>query len=279
MIKSIDIASIDSKNLYSYLSDAITPRPIAFVSSIDKKGNKNLSPFSFFNVFSIKPPILVFSPVNRVRNNTSKDTLNNVKEVKECVISLVTEEIAQQVSLSSCDFDKETNEFDKAGFTEIKSDLVSPPRVKESPINFECNVSKIIELGKNGGAGNLVICEVLKIHIEEKVLNKNNFIDPFNLNIISRHGRNWYGKTTQDSLYEIAKPISRIGIGFDQLPKTIKESKILSGHDLAILASIEKIPLKKDFALRNENNTTENHILAKAFLAEEKNEEAWQLLL
>ena len=185
MIKTIDISTGDTTNLYQYLSAAITPRPIAFVSTIDSKGNKNLSPFSFFNVFSINPPILVFSPVRRVRNNTSKHTLDNIKEVKECVISLVTEEIVQQVSLSSCDFDAKTNEFQKAGFTEVKSDLVEPVRIKESPINFECKINDIINLGQEGGAGSLVICEALKIHINKKVLDKNEKIDPFKLNIVN----------------------------------------------------------------------------------------------
>ena len=279
MITSIDARSTKSKDLYRYLSDAVTPRPIAFVSSIDKKGNKNLSPFSFFNVFSIDPPVLVFSPVNRTRDNTSKDTLENVKDINECVISLVTEEIAQQVSLASCEFDSNVNEFEKAGLTEVKSECISPPRVMQSPINFECKVTQIISLGTNGGAGNLVICEVLKIHIDNRVLENDQTINPFKLNIVSRYGKNWYGKTTQDSLYEIAKPISKTGIGIDQLPNSIKESTILTGSDLAILASIEKIPEKKDFTLRDENNTTEKHILAKAFLEKNETEKAWQILL
>tara|TARA_B100001564_G_scaffold29043_1_gene21431 strand:- start:10 stop:849 length:840 start_codon:yes stop_codon:yes gene_type:complete len=279
MITSIDAKSTKSKDLYRYLSDAITPRPIAFVSSIDKEGNKNLSPFSFFNVFSIDPPVLVFSPVKRTRDNTNKDTLENVKEINECVISLVTEEIAQQVSLASSEFDSNINEFKKAGLTEVKSECIAPSRVMESPINFECKVTQIIALGSNGGAGNLVICEVLKIHIDNRVLENDQTINPFKLNIVSRYGKNWYGKTTTDSLYEIAKPISKTGIGIDQLPDSIKESTILTGNDLAILASIEKIPEKKDFTLRGENNTTEKHILAKAFLEQNETEKAWQILL
>ena len=279
MITSIDAKSTKSKDLYRYLSDAVTPRPIAFVSSIDKKGNKNLSPFSFFNVFSIDPPILVFSPVNRTRDNTIKDTLENVKDINECVISLVTEEIAQQMSLASCEFDSNVNEFEKSGLTEVKSECISPSRVMESPINFECKVTQIISLGTNGGAGNLVICEVLKIHIDNRVLENDQTINPFKLNIVSRYGKNWYGKTTHDSLYEIAKPISKTGIGIDQLPNSIKESTILTGSDLAILASIEKIPEKKDFTLRDKHNTEEKHILAKAFLEKNETEKAWQILL
>ena len=279
MIKTIDITSGETAGIYQYLTSAVTPRPIAFVSTIDSEGNKNLSPFSFFNAFSVNPPILVFSPVRRVRNNTSKHTLDNLHQVKECVISLVTEEIAQQVSLSSCDFDAETNEFEKAGFTEVKSDLVTPSRVKESPINFECKVNDIISLGEGGGGGSLVLCEVLKMHINENVLDNNNAIDPFKLNIVSRLGSNWYGKTTKDSLYEIAKPISRMGMGIDNLPQEIRNSEILTGNELAILASAENIPEKKEFTLRDNKNTTEKHILAKEFLSQGKAEDAWQILL
>jgi len=279
MIKTIDVKSGETAGLYQYLSAAVTPRPIAFVSTIDVEGNKNLSPFSFFNVFSVNPPILVFSPVRRVRNNTSKHTLENVHEVKECVISLVTEEIAQQVSLASCDFDAETNEFEKAGFTEVRSDLVTPSRIKESPINFECKVNEVITLGEEGGAGSLVLCQILKMHIDTKVLDENNAIDPFKLNIVSRLGANWYGKTTKESLYEIAKPISRMGMGIDKLPEAIKTSEILTGKELAILASAKNIPTKKEFSLAEEKSTAEKHILAKELLSKGKAEDAWQLLL
>ena len=274
MIKTIDITAGETEGLYKFLSSAITPRPIAFVSTIDSKGNKNLSPFSFFNVFSINPPILVFSPVRRVRNNTSKHTLDNLYQVKECVVSLVTEEIVQQVSLSSCDFDAQTNEFEKAGFTEVKSDIVKTSRIKESPINFECKINDIISLGEEGGAGNLVICQVLKMHINESILNHKEEIDPLKLKIVSRLGASWYGKTTKESIYEIAKPISRIGMGIDKLPETIKNSKILTGNDLAILASAEKIPLKNNFNIRDNKNTSEKHILAKEFLSQGEMENA-----
>ena len=279
MIKTIDITAGETENLYQYLSAAVTPRPIAFVSTIDSKGNKNLSPFSFFNVFSIKPPILVFSPVRRARNNTSKHTLDNLHQVKECVVCLVSQEMVQQVSLSSCDFNAETNEFEKAGFTEMKSDTVTPSRVKESPINFECKINDIITLGKEGGSGSLVLCEVLKIHINENVLNTNDMIDPFKLNIVSRLGANWYGKTTQESIYEIVKPISRIGMGIDNLPEEIRRSEILTGNELAILASVENIPKKNEFILRDNKDIEEKHILAKEFLGQGKVEDAWQILL
>ena len=279
MIKTIDIASTESRDLYKYLSNTITPRPIALVSTIDSEGNKNLSPFSFFNVFSINPPILVFSPVRKVRNNSSKDTLDNLHQIKECVIALVTEEIGQQVSLTSCEFSTNINEFKKGGFTEVKSEEITPPRIKESPINFECKVNKIINLGEKGGAGSLVICEALKIHVNKNILDENEIIDPIKLNIISRLGGDWYGKTTRESIYKIAKPISKIGMGFDNLPKEIKDSKFLTGNELAVLASIENIPEKQKFDLRENKNTKEKHILAKEFLSQGKSKEAWQILL
>ena len=277
MIKTIDVKSGDNAELYKYLSSAITPRPIAFVSTINKNGSKNLSPFSFFNVFSINPPILIFAPVRRIRNNTSKDTLENVKQIKECVISIVTENIDQQVSLSSCDYDVDINEFEKAGFTELKSDLIKPSRIKESPINFECKVNKIIDLGTEGGSGSLVLCEVLKMHINKSILNEFNEIDPFKLNVVSRLGANWYGKTTKDSLYEIAKPISKKGMGVDNLPLHIRNSKILTGNELAILASREGVPEKSE---RNNNlSIDEKHLKAKKYLSKGKYEEAWQILI
>ncbi len=279
MIKTLNIFKGETDKLYQYLSAAVTPRPIALVSTVDKNGNKNLAPFSFFNVFSITPPILVFSPVRRSRNGSTKHTLDNVLEVKECVISLVTEEIAQQTSLASCDFDSETNEFDKAGFTEIKSEIVKPSRVKESPINFECQVNDVIILGNNSGGGNLVLAEILKIHIDKKILDKNANIDPFKLNIISRLGANWYGKTNKDCIYEIIKPISRLGMGIDSLPESIRNSTILTGNDLAILASAAKIPEKIDFDLRENKKEEEKHIFAKKLLSQGKSEEAWQILL
>ena len=181
--------------------------------------------------------------------------------------------------MASCDFDSEINEFEKAGFTEVESDLITPSRIKESPINFECKVNEVITLGEEGGAGSLVLCEILKMHIDTEVLDENNAIDPFKLNIVSRLGANWYGKTTKESLYEIAKPISRMGMGIDKLPEEIRNSSILTGNELAILASAENIPEKKEFNLRDKKNTTEKHILAKELLSQNRAEDAWQILL
>ena len=279
MIKTIDITNGETDGLYKYLSSAITPRPIALVSTIDKDGNKNLAPFSFFNIFSVNPPIMIFSPVKSARFGNNKDTLENVKQIKECVIGLVNEDIAQQVSLASCSFDKNVNEFEKAGLIEVKSDLVTPSRISESPINFECKVNDIITLGDEGGAGNLVLAQILKIHIDKSILDVNENIDPFKLNIVSRYGGDWYGKTTKNSLYKIAKPISKVGMGIDRLPDTIKNSSILSGCDLATLASIEEMPIKDNLQSNTNRNLEEKHILAKQLLKEGNALEAWKTLL
>jgi len=279
MIKTLDITKGETEGLYNFLSSAITPRPIALVSTIDKDGNRNLAPFSFFNVFSVNPPILIFSPVKSGRFGTNKHTLENILEIKECVIGLVTEDTAQQVSLASCSFEKGVNEFEKAGFTEVKSDLIAPSRIKESPINFECKVNDVVVLGEKGGAGNLVIAEILKMYIDENILDNDGNIDPFKLNIVSRYGANWYGKTTKDSLYEIAKPISKMGMGIDNLPENIQNSDILTGSDLAILASAENIPEKIEFNGRENKTEQEKHIFAKKLLSQGKAEEAWQILI
>ena len=265
--------------VHKYILGAVTPRPIAFASTLDSDGNLNLSPFSFFNAFSANPPILIFSPARRVRGNTTKHTLENVIETKEVVIGIVTAEMAQQISLSSCDFEKGVNEFKKAGFTAVKADLVTPYLIKESPVNFECKMNEVITLGKEGGAGNLVICEVLKIHIDEAILDADENIDPLKLNALSRLGGSWYGKATKDSLFQLEKPIGKISMGFDNLPKEIRNSSILSGSDLAILASLEEIPAKTDFLEREEKNTAEKHILAKKYLSQGNVNDAWQILL
>ena len=211
---TIDPKTEKTSLVHKYILGAVAPRPIAFASTLDSDGNLNLSPFSFFNAFSANPPILIFSPARRVRGNTTKHTLENVLDNKEVVISIVTTEMAQQVSLSSCDFEKGVNEFEKAGFTTVKSEKVNPFRVKESPVNFECKVNEVIALGKEGGAGNLVICEVLKIHIDEAILDADENIDPLKLNALSRLGGNWYGKATKNSLFQMEKPIGKISIGF-----------------------------------------------------------------
>ena len=276
---TIDPKTEKTSLVHKYILGAVAPRPIAFASTLDSDGNLNLSPFSFFNAFSANPPILIFSPARRVRGNTTKHTLGNVIETKEVVIGIVTAEMAQQVSLSSCDFEKGVNEFEKAGFTSVKADSVTPYLIKESPVNFECKMNEVIALGKEGGAGNLVICKVLKIHIDEAILDADENIDPLKLNALSRLGGNWYGKATKDSLFQLEKPIGKISMGFDNLPKEIRNSSILSGSDLAILASLEEIPAKTDFLEREEKNTAEKHILAKKYLSQGNVNDAWKILL
>ena len=276
---TIDPKTEKTSLVHKYILGAVAPRPIAFASTLDSDGNLNLSPFSFFNAFSANPPILIFSPARRVRGNTIKHTLENVIETKEVVIGIVTAEMAQQVSLSSCDFEKGVNEFEKAGFTAVKADSVTPYLIKESPVNFECKMNEVIALGKEGGAGNLVICEVLKIHIDEAILDADENIDPLKLNALSRLGGNWYGKATKDSLFQLEKPIGKISMGFDNLPKEIRNSSILSGSDLAILASLEEIPAKTDFLEREGKNIAEKHTLAKKYLSQGNVNDAWQVLL
>ena len=277
-MKEIEIDSLNSQELYNLLTSTITPRPIAFVSTKDSSGQDNLSPFSFFNVFSVTPPVVVFSPVNRISDNSKKDTLKNVIKSKECVIALANTKIVQQVSLASGNYDSNIDEFKKAGFTKKKATLIDVNLINEAPVNFECKVNQIVELGSKGGAGNLVICEILKIHIDENVFDHDNKIDPLKLDIVSRLGLSWYGRTSVDSIFKIAKPMSRFGIGFDNLPNEIIESKVFTGHDLAMLASVDSIPAKKNkesLTLKTE----EKHILAKKILKQGKIKEAWEILI
>lgn len=226
--------------IQQYLQYAIAPRPICFASTIDLEGNVNLSPFSFFNLFSMNPPICIFSPSRRVRDNTTKHTLENIKLVPECVINMVNYNMVQQVSLSSCDYAKETNEFIKAGFTPLASELVKPPRVAESPIQLECFVQEVISLGEKAGAGNLVIAEIKKIHIQEQVLDQNGQIDQAKLDLVARLGGDWYARITAANLFKVAKPNTKLGIGFDDLPKEIQDSNAFSNNEKAQLASIDR---------------------------------------
>jgi flavin reductase (DIM6/NTAB) family NADH-FMN oxidoreductase RutF len=245
-MKSINPKEIEIPKLHRYLLGSIGPRPIAFASTIDSKGNINLAPFSFFNVFSANPPIMIFSPARSGRTNESKDTYNNVKEVPEVVINVVTHEMVHQMSLASSPYDSDVSEFEKAGFTSLASDMITPPRVKESPVQFECKVNEVIELGDQGGAGNLIICEVLRIHVKESLLDQNEMIDQHKIDLVSRMGGNWYCRADKNSMFEIQKPITTCGIGFDALPKDIRNSSILSGNDLGQLAGIEQLPNETD---------------------------------
>ncbi len=286
---SIEPHELSTGKLHAYLLGAVSPRPICFASTVDSEGNVNLSPFSFFNVFSAKPPILVFSPARRGRDNTTKHTYENVLQVPEVVINIVSFEMVQQMSLSSTEYAKGVNEFKKAGFTELASDLVKPPRVAEAPVQLECKVNEVISLGKEGGAGNLVICEVVKIHINEEILGEDGNIDPFKIDTVSRLGGNWYSRA-KAGLFEVPKPLTTLGIGVDSLPEEIRLSKVLTGNDLGMLGNVENFPnseeintfinaseeLKKIIA---SNDSETIHKKAQEFLCDGKIEEAWKVLL
>ena len=274
-MKTIDPKAVSTAALHGYMLGAVTPRPIAFASTIDSAGNVNLSPFSFFNVFSANPPIMIFSPARRGRDNTTKHTYENVLQVKEVVINIVNYDIVQQMSLSSTEYGKGINEFEKAGLTPLASQTIKPPRVAESPVQFECRVNEVISLGTEGGAGNLVICEVLKMHINEAILDADGKIDPVKLDAVSRMGGNWYSRAKQ-GMFEVPKPLSRLGIGFDQLPEAIRTSKLLTGNDLAMLANVEVLP-KGAKAIVN----LEQHVAQKAQkrLALDDVQGAWELLI
>lgn len=240
---SIDPKEISTGKLHSYLLGSIAPRPIAFASTIDINGKPNLSPFSFFNVFGANPPILIFSPARRVRDNTIKHTLENVLATKEVVINIVNYAIVQQMSLSSTDYPAGVNEFEKAGFTMLKSDKIKPFRVAESPVQLECKVNDVIFTGDEAGAGNLIICEVVKVHISEDVLDENGGIDQHKIDLVARAGGSYYSRA-RDGFFEIPKPIPTLGIGVDQIPKEIKNSPILTGNNLGMLGNVEQLPTK-----------------------------------
>ena len=291
---SLNPNDLETPKLHHYLLGSVGPRPIAFASTIDSEGNANLAPFSFFNVFSANPPILIFSPARSGRTNTTKDTYNNVKTNPEVVINIVNYEIVHQMSLASSPYPAGTSEFIKSGLTPVASETIRPYRVEESPVQFECKVNEVIELGENGGAGNLVICEVTRIHIDEAVLDSNNMIDQKKIDLVSRMGGNWYCRADQHAMFEIKKPITSCGIGYDQLPKDIIESKLLSPNDLGFLAGIESLPnetevnefklleLSEIFILLEDDQVALEEALhekAKELINEQKLEEAWKCLL
>ena len=275
-----------------YLQHAIAPRPICFASTIDKAGNVNLSPFSFFNLFSSNPPIVIFSPARRLRDNSTKHTLENIKEVPEVVINIVTYDMVQQTSLASCEYAKEVNEFVKAGFTPEPATIVSPPMVKESKIKLECKVQEIKPLGTAGGAGNLIICEVLKLHIADSLLDENKKIDQRKINHVARLGADWYCVVNETNLFTVPKPVTELGIGVEALPENIRNSKILSGNDLGQLANICELPIVdatfsdarlkeiiQYFSGNPDEMENELHTYAQQLLKKGNVKEAWQILL
>ena len=239
----LDLRDIKTVDRQHYLQHVIAPRPICFASTIDKNGNVNLSPFSFFNLFSTNPPIVIFSPSRRVRNNTTKHTLQNVEEIPEVVINMVTYDMIQQVSLASCEYPKDVNEFIKSGFTEEPATLIKPPMVKESKVKMECKVLEIKPLGNEGGAGNLVICEVLRMHIDDSLLDENRKIDQRKIHQVARLGGDWYCVVNENNLFHVPKPNTELGIGVDALPPGIRNSKILTGNNLGQLANVHEMPV------------------------------------
>lgn len=286
---SISPKEVSTPVMHAYLLGAVSPRPIAFASTVDKEGNVNLSPFSFFNVFSANPPVLVFSPARRGRDNTTKHTYENILEVKEVVINIVSYDMVQQASLASTEYPKGVNEFIKSGFTELPSEMVTPPRVAEAPAQIECIVKDVISLGKEGGAGNLVICEVVMLHLREDILDENKNIDPFKIDTVSRLGGNWYSRA-KSGLFEVPKPLTTLGIGIDRLPENIRKSKVLTGNDLGILGNIEDFPNPEEIntfikssrelqSLVEQEDTDKIHQKAKEFIEEKKVTEAWKILL
>ena len=280
---------LTTAKLHGYLLSAVAPRPIAFASTIDQNGNPNLSPFSYFNVFSTNPPILIFSPARRVRDNTTKHTLENAEAVKEVVINVVNYDIVQQMSLSSTEYPDGVNEFEKTGLTMLKSDIVKPFRVAESPIQLECKVNEIVKLGTEGGAGNLIICEVLKFHMSETILDENGVVNQEKLDLVARAGGSYYTRA-KDGFFEIPKPLSTLGIGVDALPKKIRTSSIFTGNDLGMLANVEAMPSEKAIQefVRDKIKTKfnadnlseiEKHTIAQNYLSFGDVDSAWKLLL
>lgn len=270
-----DPNQLETPQLHGYLLGAVGPRPICFASTIDRQGQVNLAPYSFFNVFSAKPPILIFSPARRVRDNTVKHTLENVQEVPEVVINVVDYSMVQQMSLASTEYPKGVNEFVKAGFTMEPSELVKPPRVHESPVHLECKIVEVKALGTEGGAGNLVMAEVLRLHINENILDDQGRIEPKKIDLVSRMGGNWYSRA-KSGLFEVAKPNRNHGIGIDALPTAIKQSEILSGNDLAQLANVSVLPMGVNELSGMDLNT---HKKAKQFIEQGLIEQAWHVLI
>ena len=243
---SLNASELSPVQLQNYLQYAIAPRPICFASTIDAEGHVNLSPFSFFNLFSTNPPVCIFSPARRVRDNTTKHTFENVLQVPECVINIVNYSMVQQVSLASTEYALGVNEFEKAGFTMLKSDLVQPPRVAEAPVQFECVVNQVIPLGTGHGAGNLVLAEIKRIHVKEEILDAEGTIDQHKIDLVARLGGDWYCRVSAENLFKVAKPLSTLGIGVDALPRAVRQSKVLTGNDLGMLGNIEVIPSDED---------------------------------
>ncbi len=285
---TIDPKDIPLGRMHSYLQSTVIPRPIAFASTVDDQGHPNLSPFSFYNTFGSHPPTLVFSPSRRVRDNTTKHTLHNVLSVPEVVIHVVSYAMVEQTSLASCEYPQGVNEFIKAGFTEVPSTKVRPPRIAEAPIAMECVVRQVVELGKEGGAGNLVVCEVVLMHIREEVLDGDGKIDPMKLDAVARLGGDQYLRMIPGSIFTVPKPNDKLGIGFDHLPAAIRNSDVLTGNDLARLANIGELPSAESVMMFSQQKDVQSvvaggesavHRFAKALLEQGRVADAWRVLL
>ena len=288
----LDLKELKPADRQNYLQHAIAPRPICFASTIDSSGNVNLSPFSFFNLFSYTPPIVVFSPLRRVRDNSTKHSLQNILEVPEVVINIVDYDMVQQTSLASCEYPRGINEFIKAGFTAEPATIVRPPMVKESKVKMECKVTEVKPLGESGGAGNLAICEVMRMHIDESILDENGKIDQQKLHHVARMGGNWYCRVDESNLFIVEKPNTQLGIGVDTLPIGIRQSKILTGNNLGQLANVHEYPvidpafdddhlkqITQYYSISPDEMEKELHSYAKKLLDQGKVQEAWQVLL
>lgn len=289
MIKTIDPNNIPQQELHAYLLSAVAPRPICFASTIDSDGNVNLSPYSYFNIFSINPPIMIFSPNRSGRDGSMKHSHQNVLEVPEVVINIVNYPMVEQMSLASTSYDKGVNEFIKAGFTQVPSEKVKPPRVGEAPVAIECSVTQVIELADTPGAGNLILAKVELVHINEDYLDSDQKLDTTKLDLVGRMGGNWYTRSSGDSLFEIPKPIRNKGIGVDQLPAAVRNSTVLTGNNLGRLGNLETVPSQEDIdrvaelpevkeILESAVNEVSIHKLAKKWLEEHRTEDALALL-
>ncbi|PHQ29778.1 flavin reductase family protein [Leeuwenhoekiella nanhaiensis] len=287
--QTLDPAASDNATVYGILAGAVSPRPIAFASTLDAEGRPNLAPYSFFNVFSSNPPIVVFSPVRRGRDNTTKHTLDNILETKEVVINIVNYAMVQQISLASTEYDAGVDEFIKAGFTKVQSEAVKPFRVKESPVQLECKVKEVVAMGDQGGAGNLVICEVVRMHLHENILTEAGTIDDHKIDLVARMGGNWYTRAI-DGMFEVPKPLRNLGVGVDQIPEAFRTSSILTGNDLGRLGNVDVLPQAEEIQafleteaelkdLAAAKNSPALHSKIQELISDNKIQEAWKLIL
>ena len=287
--QTLDPAASDNATVYGILAGAVSPRPIAFASTLDAEGRPNLAPYSFFNVFSSNPPIVVFSPVRRGRDNTTKHTLDNILETKEVVINIVNYAMVQQMSLASTEYDAGVDEFIKAGFTKVQSEAVKPFRVKESPVQLECKVKEVVAMGDQGGAGNLVICEVVRMHLHENILTEAGTIDDHKIDLVARMGGNWYTRAI-DGMFEVPKPLRNLGVGVDQIPEAFRTSSILTGNDLGRLGNVDVLPQAEEIQafleteaelkdLAAAKNSPALHGKIQELISDNKIQEAWKLIL